>query len=151
MIRLDAVHYVQPMLLAFVAVVLWARGCCGCVPACAATWRPTAATCRGHAVIDHFNYDAATGAQDHAAVLASNYVQVGPLCGFARARAVLEPGCRCHVPTAAARTQLGIDSSPSCTSPRQSDAVLPGGLAAPVLYRGIGLSVAPGSETVRCG
>lgn len=33
----------------------------------------------------------------------------------------------------------------------QSDAVLPGGLAAPVLYCGIGLSVAPGSETVRCG
>ncbi len=28
-------------------------------------------------MIDHFNYDAATGATDHAAVLASNYVQVG--------------------------------------------------------------------------
>lgn len=57
----------------------------------------------GHSVIDHFNYDATTGAADHATVLASNYVQ--------------------------------------------SEAVLPGGLKAPVLYRGVALSIAPGSET----
>jgi len=33
----------------------------------------------------------------------------------------------------------------------QSAAVLPGGLQGPVLYRGIGLSVAPDSETVSSG
>lgn len=37
---------------------------------------------RGHSVIDHFNYDATTGAADHATVLASNYVQVSSLHGL---------------------------------------------------------------------
>ena len=56
-------------------------------------------------MIDHFDYDAKLGAEDHAAVLSGAAVQ--------------------------------------------SAAVLPGGLPAPVLFRGIGLSVSPDSETVR--
>ncbi|KAL4458520.1 hypothetical protein ABPG75_013385 [Micractinium tetrahymenae] len=58
---------------------------------------------RGNAVIDHFGYDSHVGAQDHAAVLADNFVK--------------------------------------------SAAVLPKALSTPVLFRGIGLSVAAESET----
>lgn len=57
----------------------------------------------GNAVIDHFAYDGKLGAEDHAAVLASNAVQ--------------------------------------------SAAVLSGALPTPVLFRGIGMSVAADSET----
>lgn len=62
-----------------------------CLPACVGrqmsapvAWQHTCLTlpllcncCRGHAVVDHFSYDAATGAKDHAAVLANGYVKVG--------------------------------------------------------------------------
>lgn len=53
----------------------------------------------------------------------------------------------------AAAVQLRIDVGTTLAQPplAQSEAVLPGGLKAPVLYRGVALSIAPGSETVRWG